>query len=105
MLAILGGSRHLSDAMPDALSLRTSEELAAIDRWEPRVHAFVDWDAAIARSRAAHAGPGPLSGWSVAVKDIIDVAGVPTRCNAAFIPATPAAVNAPAVDMLLACGA
>ena len=90
--------------MPD-LDCPTAAELAAIDRWEPKVHALVDWDASIARDRAERVGPGLLSGWSVAVKDIIDVAGLPTRCNAAFIPAKPAAANAAIVGLLLARGA
>ena len=67
--------------------------------------ALVDWDAAIARDRAARAGNGPLAAWSVAVKDIIDVAGLPTRCNALFTDANPVPTNATIVDMLLACGA
>ncbi|MCH7489076.1 MAG: amidase [Gemmatimonadetes bacterium] len=90
--------------MPD-LDRLTAAELAAIDRWEPRVHALVDWDPAIARDRAERAGPGPLSGWSVAVKDIIDVAGLPTRCNAEFTDANPVLTHAVLVDKLLACGA
>ena len=69
------------------------------------MRALVDWNASIARARAARAGPGPLSGWSVAVKDIIDLAGLPTRCNAAFMPADPAPADATIVGMLLACGA
>ncbi len=87
--------------MEDALE----SELAAIDRWEPKVSALVDWDAAIARDRAARAGNGPLAAWSVAVKDIIDVAGVPTRCNAGFMPTIPAAADAAIVSLLLARGA
>ena len=41
----------------------------------------------------------------MAVKDIIDVAGLPTRCNAAFTAAEPVPTNAAIVDMLLGCGA
>ncbi len=80
-------------------------ELAAVYRWESNVHALVDWDEAGVRGRAEQAGSGPLTGWSVAVKDIIDLAGLPTLCNAEFIPARPAAANAKVVDMLLAQGA
>ena len=90
---------------PPELINALGSELAAIHRWEPRVHALVDWDAATARDRAERAGPGPLSGWSVAVKDIIDVAGLPTRFNAPFLPVESAAANAAIVDMLRACGA
>ena len=41
----------------------------------------------------------------MAVKDIIDVAGMPTRCGAEFLPAEPAVRNAAVVDALLGCGA
>lgn len=91
--------------MPDTLDRLAAAELAAIDRWEPQVHALVAWDASMARDRAERANPGPLSGWSVAVKDIIDMAGLPTRCNAPFVPAKPAAANAAIVSLLLARGA
>jgi amidase len=46
-------------------------------------------------------GDGP----SVAIKDVIDVAGAPTRCGSlAFADARPAAVHAVVVDRLLAAG-
>jgi aspartyl-tRNA(Asn)/glutamyl-tRNA(Gln) amidotransferase subunit A len=63
--------------------------LARIDAVEPHIHAWrhVDADralaAAVERAREASAGfiRGPLHGIPVAIKDIIDVEGVPTRCN------------------------
>ena len=76
----------------------------AVRLWEPHVRALLDWDEPAALARAAGAGPGPLAGWPLAVKDIIDVAGLPTRCNADFVPAGPAAANAAIVDELLALG-
>jgi Asp-tRNA(Asn)/Glu-tRNA(Gln) amidotransferase A subunit family amidase len=50
--------------------------------------------------------PGPLSGIPVAVKDLIDVAGLPTRCGSAVLAdAAPAAADAPVVARLRAAGA
>jgi Asp-tRNA(Asn)/Glu-tRNA(Gln) amidotransferase A subunit family amidase len=56
---------------------------------------------------AAGTGPGPLTGRTFAVKDIIDVAGIRTGAgNPDFLAeATPAAEHAPAVAALLAAGA
>ncbi|MGH3900367.1 MAG: amidase [Pseudonocardiaceae bacterium] len=52
------------------------------------------------------AGPGALSGWAVAVKDLIDVAGVPTRCGSAVLAdAAPAQRDADVVARLRAAGA
>ena len=49
---------------------------------------------------------GPLSGMPVAVKDLIDVAGVPTRCGSAVLAdAPPAGQDAPVVAQLRAAGA
>ena len=49
---------------------------------------------------------GPLSGWPVAVKDIIDVAGMPTRCGSAVLAdAGPARDDAAVVARLRAAGA
>ncbi len=49
---------------------------------------------------------GPLSGWAVAVKDLIDVAGLPTRCGSTVLAdAAPARHDAPVVARLRAVGA
>lgn len=54
----------------------------------------------------AHPVPGPLNGMPVAVKDIIDVAGVPTRCGSAVLAgAAPAKRDAAVVAQLRAAGA
>ena len=81
------------------------EELAAIRRWEGTVSALVDWDPVGARQRHERSGGGPLSGWSLGVKDIIDVQGMPTRCNVDFLPETPAREHAGVVGRLLSLGA
>ncbi|HEV2637999.1 MAG TPA: allophanate hydrolase [Actinocrinis sp.] len=61
-------------------------------------------DAARRDAGAASPGPGPLAGIRFAVKDNIDVAGVPS--TAGFPPAAaPAAASATAVRRLLAAGA
>ncbi|HSL09088.1 MAG TPA: amidase [Pseudonocardiaceae bacterium] len=50
--------------------------------------------------------PGPLSGWPVAVKDLIDVAGLPTHCGSAVLAdAAPAQHDAAVVARLRAAGA
>jgi len=63
--------------------------LARVDEWEPKVHAWVvlDRDRALEQSRARDdelqrgKDRGPLHGIPVGVKDIIDVAGLPTACG------------------------
>ncbi|MXZ35901.1 MAG: amidase, partial [Acidobacteria bacterium] len=81
------------------------EELAAIRRWEGTVRALVDWDPDGAGQRYGQSGGGPLSGWSLGVKDIIDVQGMPTRCNVDYLPETPAREHAGVVGQLLSLGA
>ena len=81
------------------------EELAAIQRWEPTIRALVDWDPDVALRRREQCNHGPLSGWSLGVKDIIDVQGMPTRCNVDFLPGTPVSEHAVIVKSLLAQGA
>jgi aspartyl-tRNA(Asn)/glutamyl-tRNA(Gln) amidotransferase subunit A len=61
-----------------------------IDEWEPKVHAWVviDRDRAMEQARAldrelkSGTHRGPLHGIPIAIKDIIDVAGLPTACGA-----------------------
>ncbi len=98
--------------------LRPSEVVAAalaqIEATEPVLHAWVAVDAerAMAAARAAAddlargVDRGPLHGIPVAVKDIIDVAGLPTRCGSALLAdAPPATEDAPVVQRLRDAGA
>ncbi len=60
-----------------------------IDHWEPRVHAWVVLDRERAMDRARELDDelksgndrGPLHGIPIGIKDIIDVAGLPTACG------------------------
>ena len=76
------------------------------NRWNPKVHALLDWNDSGARERSISTRPDQvLTGWPMAVKDIIDVAGMPTRCNADFLSDDPATQDAVIVDRLRAQGA
>ena len=77
----------------------------AIKTWEPQVHALVDWNEQSARKRFSRSGTGNLSGWSLGVKDIVDVEGLPTRLNANFIPFHVASQDAAIVKALESQGA
>ena len=63
--------------------------LAKIEHWEPRVHAWVHLDLEGASAEAEkldeelkEKGPrSPLHGIPIGIKDIIDVAGMPTACG------------------------
>lgn len=82
-----------------------SDHVAAVERWEPAVRALVGWDAGAARRRAQAAGSGPLAGWAIGVKDILDLAGTPTACGVEFLPADPKAASARIVEQLQEQGA
>ena len=96
----------------------TSAELAAatldaVDRLEGRLNAFalVDRQGAAAAAEAADARlagggeAGLLTGVPVAVKDIVDMAGLPTRCGSAAYPDRPRPADARAVSRLREAGA
>ncbi len=76
-----------------------------------RCNAVIELDADRARRRAAEltatgAPVGPLHGVAVGIKDLIDVAGLPTRCGSAILRDAPAAVvDAPIVARLREAGA
>lgn len=58
-----------------------------------------------ARAAAATAARGPLHGIPIAIKDLIDVSGVPTTAASRFLRDNIAAVDAPVVARLRAAGA
>jgi Asp-tRNA(Asn)/Glu-tRNA(Gln) amidotransferase A subunit family amidase len=64
------------------------------------------WNAIVQLVARCPAQAGPLSGMPVAVKDLIDVVGVPTRCGSAVLAdAAPAREDAAVVARLRAAGA
>ena len=84
------------------------ERIAAVD---PLVNAYISLraEAALAEARALERDKGergPLFGVPVAVKDVIDVAGVPTTAGSRVLADAPAApADAAAVERLRAAGA
>ena len=91
----------------------TEASLAAAAALDADLSAFVivDADGALAAADAADeaiaAGRdlGPLMGVPVGIKDIVDVAGLPTRCGSPAYPAIPAATDATLVRRLRHSGA
>ena len=76
--------------------------LARVEQWEPHVHALVTvlGERAIARAEqadreiASGQQRGPLHGVPVVVKDLIDVAGVPTEAGSQILAGSVAAADA-----------
>ena len=66
---------------------------------------MVGWDAGAARRRAQSSGSGPLAGWAIGVKDILDLDGTPTACGVEFLPPAPKTASARIVDQLQEQGA
>ena len=95
-------SRELAEASL-AAATALDGELAAFVALDPdgALEAADAADAAIAAGRDL----GPLMGVPVAIKDIVDVAGLPTRCGSLAYPATPAATDATLVRRLRQGGA
>ena len=80
--------------------------ITAVNQREEIVRALVSWDETAARARAERAcADGPLAGWALGVKDIIDVRGLPTRCGTDFLPKTPVETTAQIVERLESLGA
>lgn len=90
--------------MADQVESTETRMRRRLKAWEPRLGAVgaID-DAAFAALEQAE---GPLAGVAVGVKDVVDVAGLPTRNgSAAFADAPPAARDAPVVASLRSAGA
>ena len=87
--------------------------LARIERLDPKLHAFIrlDADAAMDAARAAEAEitkgriRGPLHGVPVGIKDIIDVAGLPTTCHSKILVDNVAKTDSVVVAKLRQAGA
>ena len=90
---------HVTDAL-DRLAADPYNTVITLDDRAPDRAAALDAELAAGRWR------GPLHGVAVGVKDLIDVAGLPTRCGSlVFADAPPAAADAPVVARLLEAGA
>src|SRR5437763_9399912 len=87
--------------------------LDRIDRFDPKLNVFIrlDREAAIEAAKAAEAEiaagrpRGPLHGVPVGIKDIIDVAGLPTTCHSKILIDNVAAADAVCVSKLRGAGA
>lgn len=87
--------------------------LARAEALNPRINAYIRLDAAaaLAAARTAEAGilagrvRGPLHGVPVGIKDIIDVAGLPTTCHSRLLLDNVAAADAAVVARLRQAGA
>lgn len=83
---------------------------ACIEECEPQLSAWAALDSrATSRAEELDARPVsnvlPLRGVPVGVKDIIDVAGLPTRCGSSVTSPDPAELSAACVERLEDCGA
>ena len=83
---------------------------ARIEECEPQLSAWAALDSrATSRAEELDARPVsnvlPLRGVPVGVKDIIDVAGLPTRCGSSVTSPDPAELSAACVERLEDCGA
>src|SRR5947209_663075 len=87
--------------------------LDRIHRLDPQLHAFIRLDEAAALAAAKNAeaeimaghSRGPLHGVPVGIKDIIDVAGLPTTCHSKILIDNMARADAVCVAKLRAAGA
>lgn len=90
---------------PGERTAAVEEALRRLDRTEPNLRAWVRVDADGARAQAERAPAGPLSGVPFGVKDIVDVAGLPTECGSPLRRGRIAEADAWLVDRLRAAGA
>lgn len=83
--------------------------LKRVEQLEPAIRAFVSLDLEGARARAqelrSHDLQGPLHGMPVGIKDLIDVAGLPTTASSRVLAGNVAAADAPVVTDLRRAGA
>ena len=108
-MSALEWTRALATGRVSALELMTAT-LDRIEALNPRHNAIVALrprEALLAEARKADKAEtrGPLHGLPLAVKDLEDVAGFPTRKGSPLTPTTPAAADSVMVSRLRAAGA
>ncbi len=97
------GSKTAVEVVTDALArAETHSDLNAFTRVDP--DGSLERAAAVDRSVAAGEDPGPLAGIPVALKDLIDQAGVVTTAGSSFL-RDPADADSPVATRLEAAGA
>ena len=100
-LGIVDAVARMRDGRLDPRDLRAAHH-ARIAAHDGDLHGFITVDA----SAAPTPPDGPLHGISIAIKDVIDAAGLPTTANAPlFAGRPPARTDAPLVARLRAAGA
>lgn len=107
-LTLAEARRQLDDRKIDPTDL-VSACLARLERTEPTLRAWttIDREGAIARAAdlTRQHPEGPLWGIPVGVKDIIDVAGLPTTAGSRILAGNIATSDAPVVSSLKSAGA
>jgi len=106
-------SAHALRAGSTTSAALTEASLSAIKRLDGDLHSFVLVDAEAAldaghqadRHLSAGRDLGPLMGMGIGIKDIVDMAGLPTRCGSPAYPPDPVARDATVVSRLRAGGA
>jgi aspartyl-tRNA(Asn)/glutamyl-tRNA(Gln) amidotransferase subunit A len=116
------GPLHFAPVAAMAAAIRACElspvelmqaHLARIAELDPKLNAFIrlDAEAALAAAKIAEAEArqgrlrGPLHGIPVGIKDIIDIAGLPTTCHSKVLEDNVATADAVCVSKLRAAGA
>ncbi len=119
MAPVINPLASIADLRDDLHSRRISATelvktaLDRVDTCDARLHAFVRVFREGALSRAAAldrdmdngVAAGPLAGIPVAIKDLFDIAGVPTRAGSTATPDRPASSTAFCVQKLISAGA
>lgn len=97
--ALLGGQLSAQDLVEVCLD--------RIDATEDSLRAWVtiDREGALSQARACDPESGPLAGIPLGVKDLIDVAGLPTTASSKVLAGNIAAADAPVVAKLKSAGA
>jgi aspartyl-tRNA(Asn)/glutamyl-tRNA(Gln) amidotransferase subunit A len=111
-LSVAKAARAIAERELSPVELVTAL-LKRIERLDPTLNAFIQIDAegALAAARQAESEAakgrlrGPLHGVPVGIKDIIDVAGLPTTCHSKILQGNVAKADAVCVSKLRAAGA